>query len=216
MATAKSIIVFGATGGTGRQVVAQALRTGLRVTAVVRNPAAFSLQHPSLTIVEGDVLAPLTFEGALPGHDAVLSCLGTQQRVATTVYSQGTCNIMAAMHRAGVKRLLCLSAGAVEVPPLRASWLIRLVTRYVLQKVFRHLYADMLRMEALLQGEMNLNWTIIRPPRLVTGPRTGRYRVAVNQPLRQPNKISRADLADYMVQHLDDAHTYRATVELAY
>lgn len=215
MAATKSIIVFGATGGTGRQVVEQALRAGHRVTVVVRSPAAFPVPHPSLTVAAGDVLAPLAFESVVAGHDAGLSCLGVQPRGPTPVYSESTRPIAAAMRQAGVTRLLCLSAGAVEVPS-RASWLLQLATRYVLQKAFGHLYADMRRMEALLREAVDLEWTIIRPPRLVNGPRTGRYRTRLDQPLHRPSKISRADLADYMVQHLQDAPTFRATVEISY
>ena len=85
----KKIIVFGATGGTGKLVVQQALQAGYFVTVVVRNPAAFTIQHPQLEIIKGDVFQPPTFENAIKGKDAVISCLGIARNEPTTVYSEG-------------------------------------------------------------------------------------------------------------------------------
>ncbi|GAB3223362.1 NAD(P)-dependent oxidoreductase [Spirosoma arcticum] len=115
------LIVFGATGGTDRQVVEQALQAGHQVTVVARNPATFSLQHPQLTIRQDDVLQPLGFEPALAGADAVISCLGIQKRELTTVYSQGINNIAQAMRKVGMTRIICISSIAVVVPP-RSWW----------------------------------------------------------------------------------------------
>ena len=167
------LIVFGANGGTGEQVVDQALQAGHQVTAVVRRPAAFTLQHPRLTVFQGDVLQPVDFGSAFQGADAIISCLGTHKWEPTTVYSQGITTIIQAMNAAGVTRLVCLSSVGIEVPP-RSSWLIKLVTKYILQRLLKHLYKDMLRMEALLQ-KSSLNWTIIRPPQLTDAKRTGQY-----------------------------------------
>ena len=210
----RKLIVFGATGGTGKQVVKQALQAGYQVTAIVRNPSGFKRQHPHLTVVEGNVLQPLGYNQALAGAHAVISCLGTHQRGPTTVYSEGVGTIARAMKETGVTRLLCLSAIAVEIPP-RSSWLIRFVTRHILQRIFRYMYADMVRMEALLR-ESELNWTVIRPPRLTNGKERDSYRTTINEPIRNPSKISRADLAHYIVNHITDEKTVSARIEISY
>src|SRR5438105_13967140 len=113
----KKIIVFGATGGTGKLVVERALQEGHQVTVVVRNPEAISIHHDRLEIIKVDVFQPHTFEKAIAGKDSVISCLGIQKREPTTVYSEGVRNIMEAMQKENVNRFICLSAGAVIVPP---------------------------------------------------------------------------------------------------
>ena len=133
------LIVFGATGGTGRQVVEQALQRNYQVTAIVRNPDTFPVRHSRLTVTEGDVLQPDTFRQAMRGQDAVISCLGVHTRQPTTVYSAGIQHIATVMQQLSVERLLCLSAIAVVVPP-HGSWLIKLVTKQILQRLFKHLY----------------------------------------------------------------------------
>jgi putative NADH-flavin reductase len=210
----KKIIVFGATGGTGKLVVSQALQAGHKVTIIVRNPDAFDIQHQNLDILEGDVFQINSFEKAVVGQDVVVSCLGTQQREPTTVYSDGTRNVSKAMQKAGIKRLICLSAGAVIVPP-KSNFLMKFVIKNILQKVFKNLYSDMLVMEEMLK-KSDLNCTVIRAPRLKNSKHTGQYRIAINEHLNRPSSISRADLADYIVTHLDDTQAYKSMVEVSY
>jgi len=210
----KKIIVFGATGGTGKLVVEQALEAGHQVTVVVRNPDAFTIRHKNLEIIKGDVFQPLTFENALKEKDAVVSCLGIQKREPTTVYSEGVKNIAQAMLKAGVNRIICISSGAVIIPP-KSSFMLKFITKNILQRLYKHIYADMLLMEKML-SESNLNWTVIRPPRLMDTKHTRKYRTTINEPLRNPSKISRADLADYIVNHLTDEKTFKAKFEISY
>ncbi|WP_428664298.1 NAD(P)-dependent oxidoreductase [Runella sp.] len=210
----KKIIVFGATGGTGKSVVEQALEAGYEVTVVVRNPEAFTLKHPQLKILKGDVFKTITFEIAIAGQDAVVSCLGIQKRETTTVYSEGVGNIIKVMQREKVKRIICLSAGAVVVPS-KASFIMKFMTKNFLQRLFGHLYSDMLEMEKIL-SKTDLNWTVIRPPWLRDSKHTGNYRISINEPLDNPSKLSRADLADYIIKHLTDEKTFKSMVEISY
>ena len=83
----KKIVVFGASGSTGKLVVGQALEAGYQVAVVVRTPDAFKLRDRNLEIIKGDVLRPTTFENAVKGKDAVISCLGSNGKEPTTVYS---------------------------------------------------------------------------------------------------------------------------------
>ncbi len=205
------IIVFGAMGGTGKQVVEQALGAGNEVTAIARRPSAVILQHERLAVVQGDVFKPSTFESALAGQDVVVSALGVATREPTTLYSQGNANIMRAMQAAGVRRLLCISASGLEPGPRWQRWIAKPLLWFIL----KNMYTDLVRMETMVK-ESGLDWTIMRPPMMTNEPRTGQYQVAVNKPLSSGWKISRADLADYIVNHLDDAIIHCALVEIAY
>ena len=210
----KKIIVFGATGGMGKLVVEQALEAGHQVTVVVRNTDAFTVRHKNLEIIKGDVFQPITFENAMKGKDAVVSCLGTHKREPTTVYSKGVNNIAMAKQQAGVNRIICISAAAVIVPP-KSSFMLKFVVKNILQRIFKYMYADMLLMEKLLM-ESGLNWTVIRAPRLTNAKPKGKYRIAINDCLHNPSNISRADLADYIVNHLTDEKTFKAKIEICY
>jgi putative NADH-flavin reductase len=106
------LAIFGATGGTGRQLVDQALEAGHAVTVLVRNPAVFSLQHERLSLVEGDVRDAASVEAVVTGQDAVLSALGTNQRGPVTLCTDGIERFLTAMAHARVRRLLVVSADA--------------------------------------------------------------------------------------------------------
>ena len=210
----KNIMVFGASGGTGLEVVEQALEAGNQVTVVLRHPEVFPIRHERLRIIKGDVLQPQTYENAFFGIEVVISCLGSRNREPTTVYSEGVSNIIKAMQKVNVNRIICLSAGAVVVPP-NASFIMKFIIKNVLQRLFKYSYADMLVMEQIL-GESNLNWTVIRPPRLLNGDKTGIYRSVTNDYLAGMSSLKRSDLAHYIVQHLEDENTYKSKVEISY
>ncbi|WP_152393798.1 NAD(P)-dependent oxidoreductase [Paenibacillus guangzhouensis] len=206
--------VFGATGGTGRQVVMQALALGHEVTAIVRNPDKVGIRHDRLEIVRGDVLDLPSFSRSIAGQDAVLSALGVNHRKPTTVYSEGTENIAKAMYASGVRRLICLSSAGLAIPP-DTPILQRLVIQLVIQRMYKHPYEDMDRMEASVRRS-GLNWTVIRPPRLTNGAKTGIYRTAANHHLPKAQGISREDLADFMLRSVSDASLRQTIVEIAY
>lgn len=161
------LVVFGATGGAGAQVVDQAVTAGHRVTVVARNPTAVTAAD--IRVVPGDVLVPDGWQEAIAGQDAVVSCLGsTHRKVPTTVYSEGTANILDAMRAAGVRRILCLSSGGVDPSP-ETPLMQRLVIRFVIQRMYRYAYADMLEMERTLRHS-DAAWTVVRAPMLTDGP----------------------------------------------
>jgi putative NADH-flavin reductase len=205
------LVVFGAQGGIGAQVVEQALASGHEVTAIVRRPSAMTLQDERLDVIKGDVLEPVTFQAAIVGQDAVVSALGIRNRAPTTVYSQGVANIIAAMNAAHIRRLLCVSASGLDPGPL---WQ-RLFAKPMLWLILKEMYSDLARMETAVKAS-GLDWTIMRPPQFTDGPHTGHYQTSVNHHLARCRSISRADIADYIVTHLDDRSTYRAWTEMAY
>ena len=210
----KNIIVFGASGGTGQEVVEQALEAGHHVTVLLRHPDKFSIRHEHLRIIQGDVLQPKTFENLFFGVDVVISCLGSRNREPTTVYSEGVTNILTEMKKVDVTRIICLSSGGVDVPP-NVSFIMKFVIKYILQRIFKYSYADMLKMENILKHS-DLNWTVIRPPRLLNGDKTGIYRTITNDHLPNMTSLKRADLADYIIHHLDDEKTFKNRMEISY
>jgi len=198
------LLVFGSTGGTGRELVKQALAQGHEVTAYARHPAKLGdKKHPSLQVARGDVLDPVAVEQAVAGHDAVLCAIGAGAG-RTTLREEGTRNIVRAMEKGGVRRLVCQSS--MGVGDSRAN--LGFLTKYVIVPVFlRHAFADHERQEAVVKASA-LDWTIVRPPHLKDGPHTGTYRHGFpTTDTGIQGKISRADVADFMLKQLTD-NTY--------
>jgi putative NADH-flavin reductase len=209
-----NLLVIGANGGIGRQSVEVALEAGHHVTAVLRDPAKLRISHPNLEIVKGDVLHTETFERYLEGKDAVISAIGGKMNKPTTLYSEGNRNLLISMKKMGATRAFFISSSAIEISPL-LPFLIRLVAKYVVQKLLKHGYADQRVMETIIK-ESSVDWTIIRPPRLTDKPLTGRYRLAINSFLKNCLSISRADVAHFMVTNLANKATYKTTIEIGY
>ena len=208
-----NLVIFGATGATGVQLIEQGLAAGHTITAVARTPDAVTTRHERLRVLKGDVLDAESVAAAIAGQEAVLSAIGARNLDPTTVFSVGTANMLKGMHHHQVNRITVISASALDVGatiPFWQKWVIRLV----LQRLLRHAYDDARLMEAALYAS-NVNWTIVRAPRLTDGAFTGKYQVAYDAPLSQAG-ISRADLAHYMLTHLTDPASYHKKVELAY
>lgn len=212
------LVIIGANGGIGKQCVEQALFAGHQVTAILRNPAKLETEHPHLKKVKGDVMLPGTFESYLENHDAVISTIGVAGGFGsdkpTTLYSQGNANILKAMEQYGLKRIFLISASAIEISPVLPFY-IRLIEKYIVQKLLKHMYADLRQMEQLVK-QSSADWTIIRPPQLTDKPVTGRYRVAINSYLKNCLKISRADVAHYIINNIANPAIYQATIEIGY
>jgi len=210
----KKVIVFGASGGTGKHFVEQALKAGYFVTAVIRNPNGFALYHENLKIVKGDVLVSPDYCDELKGQDIVVSCLGIPKIQTTTLYSTGMANIVSCMEKSSLTRIICISSGALDIP-LNSSFIMNFLLKYVLQKIYKPIYKDMRVMEDLLKNS-GLDYTIVRAPKLTDGKPTGKYKDITGQPLRGIPAISRADLAAFMLTHLKDEKTFNKTIDIAY
>ncbi|MDR7274315.1 NAD(P)-dependent oxidoreductase [Catenuloplanes atrovinosus] len=207
------ITVLGATGGTGTHVLRQARAAGHDVTAVVRDPARLP-DLPGLTVATATVTDPDAIGGAISGRDAVVSALGPRGlRAPTTICADGAAAAVAAMRRHGVRRLVVVSNSGMHVDD-RDGPLTRYAVKPILKRVLAHAYADMRAMEDLVAAT-DLDWTIVRPPMLTDGPRTGRYRTELGRGVRGGNRISRADLADAVLRCLADPRTVRTTVAVA-
>jgi uncharacterized protein YbjT (DUF2867 family) len=193
------ILVVGASQGTGAESVKAALAKGHQVTAFARNPQKLALENASLTKQPGDFFKPADLERVMPGHDAVIitasiSKLSTFKEIPN-YFSQGTACTIEAMKKAGVKRLVVLSAlGAGESRAVSNPILRMLMVDWILKPAF----SDHDRQEKLVK-ESGLEWVIARPTRLTNGPAQKKYqaKIAVES---VPGSISRADVADFMVE----------------
>ena len=206
------IALFGATGGTGRQFIRQACAAGHEVTAVVRDPARLTESPPGLTILRADVMDPAAIGPAIDGRDAVVSALGSRAgRVPTTLCADSATSIVQAMHTAGVRRLVVVSAGTVTTDG--DGPLTRLVMKPLLGRLLKHTITDKRRMEEVVRAS-GLHWTILRPPMLTDGPRTGAYRSAIGHNVRGALRVSRADLADCLLQCLTEHRAVNAAMSI--
>ncbi len=196
------VLVIGATGGTGRQLVQQALDQGHQVTAFVRDPSKLQIQHANLRVVKGDVLDYASVESAMRGQSAVLSALGHKRFFyPNKIQSNGMRNILRAMKACDVPRLVCETAlgignsvGRLGLPH----------TFFILPLVLPFYMWDKLRQEQLIAAS-DRDWVIVRPGVLTNGEALGNYRHGpkVGSYL-WPVKISRADVADFMLKQLTD------------
>lgn len=159
-------------------------------------------------------MLPESFAATMKGKDAVISVLGNRSTKPTILYSKGIENIINEMQKNNVQRLLCVSAGALYTNS-KMGLFIRLLTKVVLQRILKGIYADMRLMEKEIQ-QTNLDYTIVRPPMLKDKPSKGKYRVSINEHLTKPFSIARADLAHFMVNHIDDNKTFKSIVEVSY
>jgi len=193
------VLIFGATGTVGRELVAQGLEMGHTVTAFTRDPSKLAISHASLEIIEGDVMDSAAVDRAMASHDAVLIALGAGSK--GQVRSTGTRNIIQAMQKSGTRRLVCLST--LGVGDSRGN--LNFLWEYVMfGMLLRAAFADHVSQEdhVIRSG---LDWTIVRPAAYTDGERTGDYRhgfPATEEGLKL--KISRADVADFVLTQLAD------------
>jgi len=205
------LLVFGATGGTGRALLDQGLAQGQEVTAFVRNPAALGTR-PGLTIVQGDVTDAAAVRHAVAGQEAVLSALGPRGG-GYGVLPGGVQNIVDAMSQAGVRRLIHVSSFGVGDSLAQMGW----VARGIVVPLFLRKALDEKEIEEQIIRASDLDWIIARPGGLENGTRTGVYRCITDphEKIGQP-RIARADVADFMLQNLVDERFVRRAVGLTY
>jgi nucleoside-diphosphate-sugar epimerase len=209
------IVVFGANGPTGRLLIRQALDAGDEVTAVTRHPATFPFRDAALHVLHGDALDAASVQDAVAGKDAVLSTLGTPySRKPVTLYSQGTANIVAAMQRTGVRRLVCVSSSATYPVPNPENGFVfeRVLQPFFIGVVGKTLYDDLRRMEMLVR-ESDVDWVILRPSGLFDTPTVTSYQVAEGH--LDTRFTSRADLADCMLRQASDDRSLRTALAVA-
>lgn len=207
------VLVVGSTGGTGLELVEQALEEGHQVTAFARRPEALRIRHDNLAVNQGDILDEAAVEGAVRGQDAVLCALGVRKLGANTILSDGTRNLIRAMERRGVRRLVVESSlGVGDSRGQLGGWYNWIMVPLFLKQVFE----EKERQETLVRASA-LEWVIVRPAVLTHGPRTGKYRAgfAANDG-RIRRRISRADTAEFMLKQVTDNAFLRQAPGVSY
>jgi len=195
-----NILVFGASGPLGRQIVEAALAAGHQVTGFVRNPGRLTAR-PGLREAPGDVLDPVAVAAAVPGHDAVISALGhSRPSPRGADLHPGVSHLIEAMRAAGVSRLILITSHGVGDSRGRSGFVFE---RIIVPWRLRAEFADKERQEALVSAS-DLDWTIVRPARLTNGPARGRPRARPRLPVTIRDSISRADVARFVLGELGD------------
>ena len=210
------IVLWGATGLTGREVLDQALEGGHEVKAVVRKPSLIEVEHANLSVVQGDALNPQSVQEAVAGGEVVISALGSgatlmQARKPTTLYSEGFANIVAAMRKHAIRRFIALVAVGTVPDPNEP-----LIHKKIIRPILKANYDDIRKAEKNVLAHCDdLDWIGIRPMKLMNTPRTGKYRTAVN--FLPPNgvEISRADVAEFMLKQMSTDEHLRSYVTIA-
>jgi putative NADH-flavin reductase len=205
------LVVFGATGRTGLPLVQQALDAGHQVVAFVRDPAKMPIRHENLRLIQGDVMNAADVDKAiLSDVDAVISTLGPTKNNPKEMMPAAASNILNAMNRQGVKRLIFMSGAGVDMPEDQPK-----LMNHVIKFALKTMAGDVLKQseQAVRQVEKSdLAWTIVRVPRLNDNPHSGQYRVGWVGVNTGPN-LSRADAADFILKQLTDpTYVHKAPV----
>jgi putative NADH-flavin reductase len=199
------LTIFGATGRTGRVVVEQALRHGHAITAFTRDPAQLP-RRPQLRAVAGDVLNPAAIGEAIEGAQAIISTLGRRRR-GLDVCTEGIRTILSTMAGSAPRRLIILSNYGVAESRHRSAYV---AVSWLLE---RAVLSDKEHMEALVRNS-EAEWTLVRAPVLTNGPQTGGYRTGTDLRLGFTSRVSRADLAQFMLAQLDNDTNLRRAVAI--
>lgn len=192
------IIVFGATGGVGRHVVNQALQTGDEVTAFVRDLTKLQIENDHLHVVRGDATNAEEVSAAIAGHDAVVSCLGSNKMVAkSTQLEEMTQHIVAGMEAHHVKRIVYTASAGInnELPGVGGK---------MVMKMLQNVLIDHRHAVDLIQAHKDLQYTIVRPLGLTNDDYTGEYREAKEGVPENARNIPRADVAHFILKALGD------------
>ena len=206
------LVVFGASGGTGQEIVGQALEQGHEVTAFVRDPKKLQIKDSRLHVIEGDALKDqAAIAEAIAGKDAIICALGVANSLKSAGLITGSvAAIVPAAKKNEVRRLILISAFGVGDSSRNAPLVPRLMYRLLLGDIYRDKKAG----EDIVKAS-GLDWTIIHPVMLTTGPKTATYRNGERLNLSGIPKISRADVAHFALAQLADKTFLRKTAVIS-
>jgi putative NADH-flavin reductase len=194
------VLILGSTGGTGQQLVLQSLEHNHEVTALARDPSKLNIVHPMLTVIKGNVLDKDLLTQIIEGKDAVISALGVGKSLKSgDLMTNAVKLLIPAMVEKKVSRLILLSAFGVGETFKQSSFIQKLVFRLPL----KNMYADKAKADEQVRNS-KLNWTLVYPVLLTNKPGAGKYKVGEKLAMKGMPKISRADVADFVVRQLAD------------
>jgi len=209
----KKLVIFGATGGTGRELVKQAIEDNYSVTAFVRNPKILkNLPQKNLTLIKGDVLNPKDVNNAVRDQNIVLCSLGMPASDKSTLRADGTGNIIQAMQMNKVDRLICQTSlgfgDSKEVLPWHMKYII---VPFILKNAFKDHELQEQKIE-----ESDLAWTIVRPGNMTNGSKTGNFKHGFRPNEKIKLKVSRADVAHFMLEQIKEEKYIHKKVGISY
>ncbi|MEM6428643.1 MAG: SDR family oxidoreductase [Deinococcota bacterium] len=195
------VLIIGSTGKTGQELIRQALEQGHTVTAFARTPSKLST-FSNVNVVQGDVLDPATLERAIPGQDVVISALGTADgEPVGTVCSDGTRNILSLMQTHGVTRYIAVSTIGIEETKPRMDFL----SRFLVPKIIGKERLDEAQRQEDITQASDVRWTLVRPARLTDDKPKGSVQAAPDLPTKFMSSLSRADLARFLLEQIDNS-----------
>ena len=207
------ITVIGASQGIGLELLNIALEANNEVTALVRNPDKLKITNSKLNIVEGNILDMESVNAVTAGQDAICVCIGIPPtRKPLNLFSQGTANVIAAMGQQQNQKLIAVTGiGAGDSKGHGGFFYDRVLNPFLLSTI----YDDKNRQEAIIKTS-NAEWLIVRPGFLTNGPRTGKYRVIDDITGVTAGKISRLDVADFILKQISTPTYFGKTPLLTY
>lgn len=206
------LLIFGATGQTGKQLIIQGLQQGHTITVFARNPSALQIKNKRLIIFQGDISKREQVIHAIKKQDAVISVLGNKTSnalwKANTVISDGLKNIIQGMKVNKVKRLLFVTSFGV-------SKNVFLPEKLLIKIFLKNIFADIPLQENMIK-DSGLDYTIVRPARLVNSPKIGKYKEGIDLPIGLFSKIARSDIADFLLRNIENEKVIKKTITLSY
>lgn len=207
------VLILGATGTLGPHLVSEALATGHEVTVLARDPSKITLSRERLHVLKGDALDATAVDAAVRGQDSVILSLGRKyRRKPTTLFSDATRILVDAMHRHGVRRLVAITGIGAGDSRGHGGFLY---DRIIFPLVLKHTYADKNRQEALIRGS-DLDWVIVRPASFTNGLLRDRLRIATDLKGVTIRRISRADVAAFVLDQLTNDRCVRKSPLIGY
>lgn len=214
------IFLLGATGSTGYEILKRLVRDNHSVKVLVRNkvklnlPEIKQLEKEEVEVIEGSVFEPDKLSQHFKDSDIIISALGTgTNNNYTEIYSEGGRNILAAMRANGIKRLITITSGLIDMSdPSTDNFFLNRIIRPNYNKV----YYDQTQWETILDDTKDIDWICVRPTYLTNKAFTGKYRVQHKHCPKGGRKISRADLADFIIKQIDSGEYIHKKPVLAY
>jgi putative NADH-flavin reductase len=203
------LTIFGATGEAGRQLIQQALAEGNEVVVFARNPSKLTIRHEYLTIVQGELHDHVNIERAVNGADAVISLLGPrpEEDAKNKPLTQGTQNIVMAMNKLGVRRLIVVSTPSASAPNDLLDLKLKLLVSMI-KTAMRPVYEEIVNVAQIVR-DSDLDWTIVRVSILNNNPKSSKVRVGYLGAGEVGVQLSRADMAGFILGELKNPNYIR-------
>ena len=207
------LAIFGASKGIGHQLLRIAIEDGHEVTALLRTPNSLKISHPNLHIIKGDILEPTKVANVTNNQDGICVCIGIPPtRKSVDVFSKGIKNILSSIDIHTKPKLIVITGIGAGDSEGHGGFLY---DRIINPLLLKNIYKDKNRAEDLLKKSYS-HWMIVRPGFLTNGPRTEKYQVIEDLTGISAGKISRSDVADFMLKQLKDPTHFGRTPLLTY